>query len=223
MKAWATAALLSLMLIGCGSEEPSGTGVSHAVEHGQEAHATGGQVKGFVRVVDLKGQPLGGMAPIATLQPNAFDEPVATGPLTGEDGRSSLLFPADQRVCVRAWDPELRYFANNYVDVLPNTGNVTEEMEIVMVPAASFQMTLLLPNGLPAADRNVGLMMFHPTRGPWWPSEGNTDSTGRVAFVSIPPGRFLLKLKVDSGESIELPELSLAPGASIDMGPVILQ
>ncbi len=225
MRTWAAVAALSLVLVGCGGEEPRTAGAPAVAgqRHGQDARAPNSQVRGLVRVVDLQRQPLAGMAPIATLQPNAFDEPVASGPLTAADGRSALLFPADQRVCVRAWDPELRFFANNYVDVLPNTGTITEEMEIIMAPAASFEMTLLLPGGLPAANRNVGLMMFHPTRGPWWPSEGNSDSTGRVEFVSIPPGRFLLKVKIDSGESIDLPELSLPPGASVDLGPVSLQ
>jgi len=163
------------------------------------------------------------MAPIATLQPNAFDAPIATGPLTGDDGRSHLLFPADQRVCLRAWDPELRYFANNFLEVLPHTGNVTDETDIVMVRAASLAATLILRDGAPAAGRNAGLMLFHPTRGAWWPGEADADATGRVEFAPIPPGRFVVKLKLDSGEAVDLPEVSLPPAAAVDLGPILLQ
>ena len=180
-------------------------------------------VRSQVRTVDLQGEPLPGMTPIATLQPNAFDEPIATGPLTNAEGRTELLFPGDQQVCVRAWDPDLHYFANNFVEVLPNTGDATGEITIIMVPGAAIHATLLLPDGAPAANRNAGMMMFHPTRGPWWPSEANTDAQGHALFQNLPAGRFMLKFKVDTGESIELPDISLGPASENDLGVVTLQ
>lgn len=182
-----------------------------------------GHVRGRLRIIDLNGDPLSGMAPIATLQPNAFDEPIATGPLSGTDGRAAFTFPGDQRVCVRAWDPELNYFANNFVEVLPNTGDVTGEMTIMMARGAALHATLLLPDGAPAANRNIGLMMFHPTRGPWWPSDADADSQGHVFFQTLPPGRFILKFRAETGETIELPDVSLNPADEADLGLVTLQ
>lgn len=240
MKRFVVLALL-LTVAGCGGESPQpatpttpaapNTAAAAPAQPAQPAPPAvptrpaipEGRVAGYVRVVDLEGKPLADMAPIATLQPNAFDEPLATGALTGPDGRSVVYFPADQRVCIRAWDPQLHMFANNFREVLPNTGNVTDEMEIVMVPGVSLRAQFMRPDGAPAANENVGIMLFHPTRGPWWPAQADADATGVAQFPTLPPGRFIIKIKTASGATLELPDVSLPPGQDIDFGTVTLQ
>lgn len=176
-----------------------------------------------VLVIGLDGTPLENMLPIATSKPNAFDKPIATGQPTGADGRGYVAIPTDQWVYVRAWDPVGRMFANNYFDVLPGKAETTDMMEIVMVPGASLSAVLVDGTGSPFADTPVGMMMSHPTRGPWWPAESQTNGTGKVVFESVPAGQYQITLETSTGQQIDLPEVSLPPGGSADLGPVALQ
>ncbi len=179
-------------------------------------------VTGHVKAVDLDGNALANMAPVVTSRPNAFDRPLATGPLTGEDGLTTFQFPGNQKVYVRAWDPELARFPNNYYDILPGGGE-TDTLVVVMVQGASIEALLLLPAGEAAANDNVGLMMFHPTEGPWWPTEADTGLDGAVRFPKVPAGTYVLRLKTASGHAVEIPEVHLPPGAEVDLGTVTLR
>lgn len=175
-----------------------------------------------VRVVNLEGRPLAGMIPIATETPNAFDAPVSEGRPTGEDGRSRLALDPSRWLYVRAWDPALRFFANNYFDIPPGPSPVQDELEIVMVEGAVLRVQLLAWDGRPAADENVGLMMFHPDKGPWWPGETDTDKEGNAVFARVPAGKFLLTMKALYSGRIELPAVYLPPGGEVNLGTVQL-
>lgn len=176
-----------------------------------------------MRVVNLSGAPVPGMAPIATLQPNAFDKPIATGALTNADGLGEIRFPSAQKVALRAWDPDLRLFPNNFLEVMPNTGVVTEVLEVTMVPAGIIFVVLKLPDGQPVRGENAGIMLFHPVYGPWWPAEATASEQGEVVFDSVPPGKFVLRLKVASGPSVEVGETYIAPGEPTSLGTIQLQ
>jgi len=176
-----------------------------------------------IRAVDMDGAGLPGMTPIATLERNAFDPPIATGAPSVADGASSLEIPCDKHLYVRMWDPNLQRFANNFYELLPGSGQVSAPMEVVMAPAACFEVTLTGPGGQPAANENIGLMMFHPTEGAWWPAEANTDNHGRVRFASVPPGRYRLKIKALKSGEAEVAEAILPPGAATDLGTVTLE
>ena len=176
-----------------------------------------------IRVVTLAGAPLPNMMPIATLLPNAFDEPVAKGPLTNAAGESRIRFPATEKVALRAWDPELRYFPNNFYDVLPGTGTVTETLVVTMVESGAVEALLMMPDGRPARGENTGLMMFHPVHGPWWPAEADANERGEVVFRRVPPGNFVLRLRVASGAAIEVAETFIPPGDTAHLGIVYLQ
>ncbi len=166
-------------------------------------------------------KPLAGMVPIITLEPNAFDEPLAHGDPTGADGVCKFAFPADRKVCLRVWDPKLDYFPNNYFDVLPGDEDSATEGAIAMARSASLHALLLRPDGAPAADEAVHMMMFHPKLGPWWPSESKTDSGGAVAFEKVPPGMFAVQMECPSGR-MRAEDVTLLPGESGDLGPITL-
>jgi hypothetical protein len=176
-----------------------------------------------VLVIDMDGKPLANMLPIVTAKANAFDKPIATGQPTGDDGRGYVTISGDQWVYVRAWDPVGRVFANNYYDVLPGNAKTTDVMQIVMVPGASLSAVLVDGQGTPFADTAVGMMMSHPTRGPWWPAESKTNGSGKVVFESVPAGHYQITLETATGQQIDLPDVSLPPGGSADLGPVALQ
>jgi len=176
-----------------------------------------------MRVVSLSGEPVPGVAPIATLEPNAFDTPIATGALTDARGMAEIRFPSAQKVALRAWDPELRLFPNNFLEVLPGAGVISETLEITMVRAGILFAVLKMPDGQPAAGENAGIMLFHPVYGPWWPAESTTNAQGEVVFDSIPPGQFVLRLKVASGPSVEVAETYIAPGEPTSLGTIHLQ
>ena len=176
-----------------------------------------------VLVVDMEGNPLPNMLPIATSQPNAFEEPIAKGKLTGPDGKGYMAIPQNQWLYVRAWDPTRRMFANNYFDVLPGKAETTDEMQIVMLPGASLDAILMDSDGKPIADEDVGLMMSHPSRGPWWPDESKTNARGAVRFETVPAGKYQVTLETKGGKQIELPEVALPPGGSASLGPLALQ
>ena len=188
-----------------------------------DARAQARPVVARVRVVDLDGRPLANMTPIATRRPNAFDEPVAHGELTGPDGRGSVVLPPGQRLSVRAWDPALKLFSNNYYDVMPDAGTQTELMTLVMVPSASLGAALVGADGARAANTRVRLMMSHPTEGPWWPDRADTDETGAVRFPSLPAGIYTIRIEAEDAGQLEIPEVDLPPGGRTDLGTLALQ
>jgi len=225
----AAAVLLVAVSSSCGSgerenaREPAAAQKTAAPSEPSAATPESGIALARVLVVDFDGNPLENMLPIATAKPNAFDKPIASGQPTGADGRGYVTIPTGQWVYVRAWDPVGRVFANNYYDVLPGKAETTDVMEIVMVPGASLSAVLVDGGGAPFADTPVGMMMSHPTRGPWWPAESRTNSVGKVVFESVPAGQYQITLEAATGEQIDLPEVSLPPGGSADLGPVALQ
>jgi hypothetical protein len=180
------------------------------------------QATGYVRVVDRAGNPLPNMTPIVTTQPNAFDKPVAMGAPTDGDGKGQVRFVSDQLLFLRAWDPLQRWYPNNFYEFMPG-GNVADNLEIVMVRAAALEVHLVHADGGPIADEEVGMIMLHPTRGPWWPAQGQSDASGRVFFKSVPPGQFVFRFKVESSGTGEVPETPLPPGETAVLGVVTLE
>ncbi len=189
----------------------------------QEAPPEEGVAIARVRVLNLEGRPLARMTPIVTRQPNAFDPPIAQGPATGADGRSWVSYDSSKSVCIRAWDPTLESFANNYYDIPENPGGQTPEMEVVMVPAAAFGCVIYAADGLPLANADVELMMSHPVKGPWWPASATTNADGRVAFDRIPAGEYILVLSAGPHGGADLGTVALRPGSFSDLGEVTLR
>ncbi|MCL4217428.1 MAG: hypothetical protein KJ052_10560, partial [Candidatus Hydrogenedentes bacterium] len=189
----------------------------------QPEASPGSPVQAEVTVVDLKGQPLANILPIATANPNAWDNPIATGGPTDSEGKTRIVVPVGEWLCLRAWDPSLRYFANNYYEILPVLGDHIEPMTIIMAQSASFELRLLRADGQPAANETVRLVLFHPSQGPWWPAESTSDAEGKVRFDAVPPGQFLMRLEATGGGQIDIPDVTLPPGSSVKMGDVTLQ
>jgi hypothetical protein len=226
-KCWTTLFIFTTLL-GCsgGEETPQTPPVQNTtVVEEKEPTVTENfeRVKARLKVVGLDGKPILGMAPIATRQPNAFDEPVAVGPLSNADGLTEFEFPGDEKLYIRAWDPERKYFANNYFDALPNTGNVSDELLIQMAPGVFVTGIVHDENGSPLADTNITAMLYHPSLGPWWPAKASTDSTGKLQLGPVPPGQFTLRLKTEDGRTLELPATPLPPGEATDLGGLVLQ
>lgn len=189
--------------------------------------ASAPQEAGFIvaniQVVDLAGKPLMGMAPIVTRQPNAFDKPVAMGDPTDAKGLGTLRFENKEHLFLRAWDPTLGYFPNNFYEVLPGGSNVEGTLTIQMVGASGLEAQLLLPDGSPAANMTVGLMLSHATRGPWWPAQATASAEGLVRFPNLPAGEFILAFKIPSGPGLEVGETPLPPGSPVNLGVLTLQ
>jgi len=213
------AAFVLALLVGCGREEAP----APEPDPRPSTAAAATRVVAQLRVVDLEGRPLANMAPIATLQPNAFDKPVVQGALTKEDGQASLVLPNDQLLYVRAWDPNVRMFANNYLEIRPGPATSTQQMDVVMVPGASLDAVLAGRDGKPAANVRVGLMMVHPAEGPWWPDRADTNARGAVHFPSVPAGKYTIRIKLAAGGESEIADIYLPPGGAIDLGTVTLQ
>lgn len=182
-----------------------------------------GPVEARMKVVDLEGRPLVDMIPIATRQPNAFDEPVAAGNPTGAGGEGRLRFPSTESLFLRAWDPALKYFPNNFYEVLPGGGAIQEELTVQMVPAAALEAQFQTADGAPLANEEVRLMLVHSTRGPWWPARTRTSALGQAIFPSIPPGEFLLHFETGSGARIERGTTALPPGEIVGLGVLVPQ
>lgn len=218
MTRWAAA--LCLALTACGGE--SAPPPPPAAQDVNSQPAPDGPV---VRLyaVDLDGNPLPGMLPIATRKANAFDTPVVYGDKTGADGLAGVVLPRTDRLWVRAWDPELNWFAVNVYDVVANVGNETELMTIQMARAGSLSVVLQDSDGVLLSGKNVGLRMSHPTRGPWWHAEGKTDAAGRVTFAKVPPGEYLIGMTLESGERAEWGVTRINPGATVDLGSAAVQ
>ncbi len=188
----------------------------------EPAPAAPATLSATIRVIDLQGESLPGMMPIVTRQPNAFDEPVASGTSTGLDGMGSIRFKTDEHLFLRAWDASLRFFPNNFYEVLPGGGSLESDLTIQMVPSANLEVQLFLPTGEPAGEQAAALMLFHPTRGPWWP-EAKTDKEGVVSFPNLPAGEYVLRFKVESGPRLEQGQTALPPASSVNLGALTLQ
>jgi len=176
----------------------------------------------YLKVVDLAGKPLAKMAPILSRTPNALDEPLAIGPPTDEAGAGYIRAAVTGNVFLRAWDPELALFPNNFYEILESSGAVARDMTITMVPASNLAVRLLLPSGAPAANVTAHLMMVHPSRGPWWPSETETNFNGLAIFERVPPGTFTIHLKTSDGPGRDVPGVELMPGGLVQLGDVHL-
>jgi hypothetical protein len=179
-------------------------------------------VVAYVTVVDLHGQPLQGMNPLVTAQPNAFDEPIAVGKHTGGDGKSWVRFLSDETRYVRAWDPNLQWFPNNFYEIPADASAVARDMVIAMVPAANMDAEFFLPGGVPAASTRIEMMMIHPEWGPWWPAEIVTDPQGGVIVPSLPPGKYTVTFQGPAGSQATLLELLFPPGDTLHLGQVPL-
>lgn len=182
-----------------------------------------GFVSASVQVVDLAGKPLMGMAAIVTRQPNAFDQPVAMGDPTDANGMGTIRFENNEHLYLRAWDPLLGYFPNNFYEILPGGSVVKETLTIEMVPSAGLEAQLVLPDGQPAANQTVEIMLSHATRGPWWPARGQADAEGVVRFPNLPAGEFLLEFRVPAGAALQVTETPLPPGELVNLGALNLQ
>ena len=181
-----------------------------------------GMLLGRVRVVDLDGNPVEGMTPIATARPNAFDTPISQGAPTDARGEGALWLPPDGRVFVRAWDPSLERFANNFYDVMPADGPETDLMTIQMVEGCTVSLLVTDAQGQPLANTEIELMMLHPSQGPWWPARGVTDATGAIRFDSVPAGQYGFRIEAE-GHALDLPAKTLPPAGTVDFGELSLQ
>ena len=176
----------------------------------------------YAITVDLEGKALAGMIPIATLKPNAFDEPLASGPPTGPDGKGYVFLPKVERVYVRAWDPTLKHFAGNYLEAFPQEGEATELMRITMPKSATAVAILVDANGRPEPNLPVRIMLHHPKEGPWWPAETITTPEGIALFENLPPGEYLIEVVTPDGRNTQLPNAALPPGTNANLGKIIL-
>jgi hypothetical protein len=177
---------------------------------------------GYVRAVDLAGDPVADVFPIATRQANAFDRPVSRGEKSGADGRSSLPIPMDEQYYVRMWDPALQVFANNYLTVYATSGQATDELQVVMVPGAILRASIVLPDGSLLAETAISLLLSHPTQGPWWRAEATTDAEGMVAFDRVPAGQYTAQFSDAEGGKLDVPSVHLDPNGSTDLGSLAL-
>jgi hypothetical protein len=221
--------LMVSLLAACGNESPGETSPpakspeTKSPPPASEPRPSTTSIRVGVRVVDLTGTPLAQMAPIVTRKPNAFDQPVATGSATDSQGNGSISFPTDEDLFLRAWDPALNFFPNNFYEILAGGNQIEDDLVIQMVPAATLAVQLVLPDNALAAELAVGLMLYHPTRGPWWPTEGTTNRDGFVSFPNLPAGEYVLRFKTDSGARLEHRQTALPPGGEVDLGVLTLQ
>lgn len=217
MTRWAAA--LCLALAACGREAaPPPSAIDSA---SPQSTPDGPVVRLYA--VDLDGNPLPGMLPIATYEANAFGAPVVYGDKTGADGLTGVVLPRTDRLWVRAWDPELNWFAVNVFDVVANVGNETDLLTVQMARAGSLSAALHDSDGEAHTSKSVGLRMSHPTRGPWWHADGETDGSGRVTFAKVPPGEYLIGITLTSGERAEWGVTRINPGTAVDLGAAAAQ
>lgn len=221
VRALMLAFVLALSLAGCGGcgskPKPSPTPPP------QPPAANGAMVTANIVAVDLDGHPLAGMVPIASTRPNAFEAPVAHGEPTKADGSGSVSIPAAEHLYLRAWDPELKRFANNFYDILPGTEMDPAPLKVMMVSGARLTAQLLNPDGKPAAKASVDLKMSHPTQGPWWPARAEANDAGIVEFQCVPAGRYNVRIETAETKKADLAGVELPPGGAKDLGQVSLQ
>lgn len=228
----AAAALLLLVALAACRGEPESPPAFEAAEARPPSAAAppesvpvpppGPGVQVRLRAVGLSGAPVANVFPIATTQPNAFDDPFAQGALTGDDGRSVLVLRPGIHAYVRMWDPTMRQFANNFLDVVSRPDLAHHELEVTMVPGAAVTLSLLLPDGTPASQHEAEAMLLHPQHGAWWPVQAVTDEAGVLDLGTVPAGRFGIEVAIEDVGFGALSPTYLPPGEAIRVGPVQL-
>ncbi len=228
--------VLSFFVCSCGNKSSETTPASSQSEQGHTiqppqtipekssdapaSNARNPYVTGKVFIIDSTGKPLENIASIATEKPNAFDEPIARGNLSGPDGVSIIQIPKNKAVFIRAWDPILHYFPNNYFEIHPTDADYLEDMQVLMLEASAIEFQLFDEEDQPVMGENVGLMMYHPKLGPWWPCDGHTDMEGNIQFKPIPPGMYNLRIKTERGMILEIKEVKIPPASTINLGKI---
>jgi hypothetical protein len=217
--------LALLAVAACGKPEPPAKAPAPATPPpAPKAEAPASQgVYAPMTTVDFQGKPVPGMVPIATNSANAFDEPIAHGNPTDEKGKSSLTLPQETHLFVRAWDPQMKMFAENFYEMPAMKGTSTDAMTVTMVPAAAAEAAVFGPDGKPLPNADVHLMLIHPKRGPWWPARGTTDSAGLARFAPVPPGEFVLDFNVEGVGKAEMPVTFLPPTRNTPLGAIHLK
>ena len=239
---WAAAALLLAAAWGCGgpapvpgpqsepeTEAPPARGATAAPAPGTpNTPATAGAMPDtppqhtvIVTVTRLDGTPLRGVGALAAPSPNAFDAPVARSNLTNAQGRATLRMPADADLYVRGWDPDMRYFANNYYRLTPRAPE-TFDFALTMVEGGTLEGVFFGPDGRPLSNAGLRLVMVHPTEGPWWPARATTDADGAAVFSPVPAGEYLLRLNAADGLQGQVAQVALPPGSTRSLGEVLL-
>jgi hypothetical protein len=173
-------------------------------------------------VTDFDGKPLAKMVPIATLNPNAFDPPIASGAPTDAQGRSVLMLPPSTRLFLRAWDPELHMFPNNFYEVPAAPGTYTPQTRVTMIPASALEAVLEDSTGHAVGNAEADLMLIHPKQGPWWPAKAHTDERGAVRFAPVPPGEYVIEIAAQGVGKGRVPLTFLPPTRMADVGKVRL-
>ena len=216
------ACLLATVLSGCGTEGPAAPGEPPSDSATAPAPSSS-TIAARLVVVDLEGHPLPNMIPIATRGSNACDPPVATGAPTDGAGRGAVALPRGARLFARAWDPELRWFANNFYEIFEGVGDTTQEMRVIMARGASLDGVVLAPDGGPMPiGAEVRLVLAHPVHGPWWPDRAATGENGAVHFPSLPAGKYPAVFEVVGVGRVETPPIELPPGGNASIGSVTL-
>jgi hypothetical protein len=225
----AAAFLLSALLTACGGRETQQAPPAPNVQTPSTATPEKGSaqenstVTAHIITEDLQHRPLGKMIPIVTRQPNAFDQPISHGEPTNANGEGSVVFSPAEHVYLRAWDPAIQSFANNFYEILPGSEMDPTPLKVQMVPGA--RLSALLRTDDPKASQNtsIALKMSHPTRGPWWPAQANSDEKGFVEFPKVPAGKFDIVIEAPSGAKAQLDGVMLSPDGNIDLGEVTLR
>ncbi len=242
MRRLATAALLLLGAWGCGapdaesapapeSSAPAAPGTTEAPASGRPntpaasaapaAPDTPPQHTVNVTVTRLDGTPLPGVGALAAPSPNAFEEPVARSNLTNNQGRAAMRVPADADLYVRGWDPDMRYFANNYYRLTPRAPE-TFDFALTMVEGGTLEGVFFGPDGRPLAHAGLRMVMVHPSEGAWWPARATTDAEGAAVFAPVPAGEYLLRINAAGGLQGEVAQVALPPGSTRSLGEVLL-
>jgi len=175
-----------------------------------------------VQYLESDGNPLEGITAGATWSKNG-DGGWTEGTKSDKDGWAVLYLYADSIQYVRGYDYAGDLVAEGFVTVEPQAGQITSNLQIVMVPAGSISGQLINENNEPFAETEVnckldfadGIKKEHRMK---------TDSAGRFDIDRLSPG--IVKLSMQTG-SVVFDDLTggpfeLKPGERKNLGKMTL-
>ncbi|MCG8696530.1 MAG: carboxypeptidase regulatory-like domain-containing protein, partial [Bacteroidales bacterium] len=175
-----------------------------------------------VQYLDMNGNPLAGITAGATWSKTGHGG-WTEGTVSDAQGWAVLYLYPGQTQHIRGYFKEGSLVTEMPVAIKPNTGQILDTIQIVMVPAATLTGTLLSGTN-PLRQTAIECLLSY-TNGYETRQQTVTNDEGEFQIQHVSPGIFSLTVKTEQQTYQDLlpQKQEAAPGQAVNLGPLTLQ